>query len=106
MAAVNPAAVRAEIGSSCRDRDRPELSGVGASSRITCAFVPPTPSALIAARRGFGPAGQRECGIDVEGTAGEVDVAVRLTEVQSRRDLRMFEREDGLDQSGNPGGRV
>src|SRR4030095_8146371 len=42
----------ADIGISWYGRDGPDGSTAGASSRTTCALVPPTPNELTPARRG------------------------------------------------------
>ena len=47
-----------------------------------------------------------DAGRDVERRRGEIDLRVRLAEVQARRNLPVLEREHGLDHAGEPRGRV
>ena len=51
-----------------------------------------------------GPIG--ELAVDVERAAVELDVRIDLLEVQAGGNLRVLEREHGLDESGDAGGRV
>src|SRR5688572_27581843 len=44
--------VLADVMSNCHDRLGPDEGKFGASSRTTCAFVPPVPNELTPARRG------------------------------------------------------
>src|SRR6266481_4341921 len=52
VAALSAAADRADVTRSCAGRGEGSEGRDGASSRITWAFVPPTPKALTPARRG------------------------------------------------------
>jgi hypothetical protein len=48
----------------------------------------------------------RQLGVDVEGAVLEVDAGVFRLEVEARRELPMFEREDGFNQPRDAGGGV
>ena len=50
------------------------------------------------------PLGERR--VHVKRTVGKVNTRVGFIEMQTRRDLLMLEGKDGLDQTGNPGGRI
>src|SRR5215471_1444947 len=49
-ASSTPASLRADTSSNCHSRSSPPISTFGASSTITCAFVPPIPNELTPAR--------------------------------------------------------
>ena len=74
----------------------------GASSRTTCALVPPTPNELTPARRtpshSHGPYSLRT----TKGPSVEVQFGVGAGVVQSSRNRPVFEAENRLDQARDP----
>ena len=75
---------------------------LGASSRTTCALVPPTPNELTPARRtpshSHGPYSLRTD----EGTSVEMQFRVGAGEVQGCRNRSVLQAENRLDQTGDP----
>ncbi len=87
--------------------ESPSAEGV-CSSRTACALMPAKPKAFTPARRGESGSAWihgREARVQLERAIGAVEQGVGLLGVQGRRKDAMEEREGGLDQPGDAGGR-
>ena len=75
----------------------------GASSRTTCALVPPKPKELTPAVAGPSVSGQASSPRDPQREGIEVDVGVRAGEVEARGDRAVVQGQGRLDQPGDAG---
>ena len=104
--------LRQQLGCVGRERQHERRAGFrgerhAAASSTTCAFVPPTPSALTEARSGAPVRLERhELASDPERSVVEPEARVRLLVVDLRRDCPVLERQHRRDQPGEAGAGV
>ena len=91
--------VLADNNSTCGPGRMSGAGTAGASSTITCALVPPTPSELTAARRAFPLRPGPYCPATWKGVLVNFESAVGLAEIEARGNRPVPQRQHRLDRA-------